>query len=96
MFLPFLPFLFCYTFAMKMNGGGKVLEDIKSYLFAAMEFANGIGWKKLLVMLVLGYLVTEINVLFPRLLMWPVIMLIVLKLLVVSVVFLQELFRKEV
>ena len=73
-----------------------MLDDVKRYLFVAMEFANGFGWKKLLVMLVLGYLITEINVLFPRLLMWPVIMLIVLKLLVVSVVFLQELFRKEV
>ena len=61
-----------------------------------MEFANGFGWRKLLVMLVLGYLITEINVLFPRLLMWPVIMLIVLKLLVVGMVFLQELFHKEV
>ena len=73
-----------------------MLENTKAYLFAAMEFANGFGWKKLLVMLVLVYLITEINVLFPRLLMWPVIMLIVLKSLVVSVVFLQELFRKEV
>ena len=72
------------------------MDDVKRYLFAAMEFADGFGWKKLLVMLVLGYLITEINVLFPRLLMWPVIMLIVLKFLVVSMVYLQELSRKEV
>ena len=72
------------------------MDDVKRYLFATMEFADGFGWKKLLVMLVLGYLITEINVLFPRLLMWPVIMLIVLKFLVMSMVYLQELLHKEV
>lgn len=73
-----------------------MLENTKAYLFAVMELANSFGWKQLMVLLGICYLITEINVYLPRLLIWPVVMLIVLKSLVVGMAYLRELFNFDV